>query len=194
MGNVRTVYPDWVRQFKTKGYSIKRKGDRYYLYKHSSTRVPGKKYPQAKDTYVGIITPDGVVYAKNALLPVGDEIHVREFGFSKTLLLICPDEWKQCVPLHWEDVLKRTIIRNSVNSFLLDDDKLKQDVASVNYPVQFTNLGRRIHTKYGLRMKDLEPLKTIYLVRSGNKRPAVSYINPEQQEILDKLGVTLEVD
>lgn len=54
-------YPDWVKKFRTKGTAIKKVGNSYYLYKHSSKRVPGKKYPQAVDTYIGLITPDGVV-------------------------------------------------------------------------------------------------------------------------------------
>ena len=87
MSTVKTVYPEWVRKYREKGYSIKKSGERYYLYRHSSRRVEGKKYPQAKDTYVGVITPDGIIYAKNKLVPTGDEIRVREFGLSKTLLL-----------------------------------------------------------------------------------------------------------
>ena len=65
MSTVKTVYPEWVRKYREKGYSIKKSGERYYLYRHSSRRVEGKKYPQAKDTYVGVITPDGIIYAKN---------------------------------------------------------------------------------------------------------------------------------
>ena len=104
MSTVKTVYPEWVRKYREKGYSIKKSGERYYLYRHSSRRVEGKKYPQAKDTYVGVITPDGIIYAKNKLVPTGDEIRVREFGLSKTLLLACPDSWKAVVPSHWKDV------------------------------------------------------------------------------------------
>ena len=39
------VYPEWVQAQKRKGTTIKKVGDNYYLYKHSSKRVPGKKYP-----------------------------------------------------------------------------------------------------------------------------------------------------
>ena len=140
MSTVKTVYPEWVRKYREKGYSIKKSGERYYLYRHSSRRVEGKKYPQAKDTYVGVITPDGIIYAKNKLVPTGDEIRVREFGLSKTLLLACPDSWKAVVPSHWKDVLKRTIIRYVENSYLLDDSSFDHDTASVNYAVQFTTL------------------------------------------------------
>ncbi|MDR1135792.1 MAG: hypothetical protein LBL49_06395 [Clostridiales Family XIII bacterium] len=41
-------YPDWVNAFKVKGTSVKKVGNEYYLYKSTSKRVPGKKYPLAK--------------------------------------------------------------------------------------------------------------------------------------------------
>ncbi|SDB58912.1 hypothetical protein [Butyrivibrio sp. INlla16] len=41
------VYPEWVQAQRVKGTTIKKKGDSYYLYKRTSKRVPGKKYPPA---------------------------------------------------------------------------------------------------------------------------------------------------
>ena len=37
------VYPDWVQEQRTKGTTVKKSGNNYYLYKHTSRRVPGKK-------------------------------------------------------------------------------------------------------------------------------------------------------
>ncbi len=54
-------YPDWVQEQRTRGTTVKKKRDTYYLYKRTSRRVPGKKYPQPVDTYIGIITPEGVI-------------------------------------------------------------------------------------------------------------------------------------
>ena len=62
-------YPDWVKQFREKGTSVKKVGNSYYLYKHTSKRVPGKKYPQAMDTYIGIITPSGVIRKNKKKFP-----------------------------------------------------------------------------------------------------------------------------
>lgn len=45
-------YPDWVQKYRTKGTTVKKKGDSYYLYKRTSRRVKGKKYPQPVDTYI----------------------------------------------------------------------------------------------------------------------------------------------
>ena len=61
MASTEKVYPDWVQAQRVKGTTVKKKGDSYYLYKRTSKRVPGKKYPQPVDTYIGIITPQGVI-------------------------------------------------------------------------------------------------------------------------------------
>ncbi len=37
------VYPDWVQEQRTKGTTVKKSGNNYYLYKHTSRRVRGKK-------------------------------------------------------------------------------------------------------------------------------------------------------
>ena len=55
------VYPEWVQNHKTKGTTVKRVGENYYLYKHTSKRVPGKKNPIPVDTYLGKITPEGII-------------------------------------------------------------------------------------------------------------------------------------
>ena len=47
-------YPDWVQKHRTKGTTVKKRGDSYYLYKRTSRRVKGKKYPQPVDTYIGV--------------------------------------------------------------------------------------------------------------------------------------------
>ena len=53
-------YPDWVNAFKEKGTSVKKVGNEYYLYRSTSKRVPGKKYPQPVQEYIGTITREGV--------------------------------------------------------------------------------------------------------------------------------------
>ena len=79
------VYPEWVQVYRTRGNTVKKKGDSYYLYKRTSKRIPGKKYPQPVDTYIGVITPEGVVESDRKQIDVTD-ISVREFGFSRVIL------------------------------------------------------------------------------------------------------------
>lgn len=76
------IYPEWVQEQRVKGTTVKKIGGTYYLYKRTSKRVPGKKYPQPVDTYVGIITPDGVIESKKKKLAT-TSIEVKEYGFRK---------------------------------------------------------------------------------------------------------------
>ena len=80
----KTVYPEWVQQYRTKGTTVKKVGNNFYLYKRTSKRVAGKKYPQPVDTYIGIITPDGIVERKKQQLAT-TSIKVKEYGFSKAV-------------------------------------------------------------------------------------------------------------
>lgn len=86
-------YPDWVQKHRTKGTTVKKRGDSYYLYKRTSRRVKGKKYPQPVDTYIGVITPEGVIQSNKRKVDLTDA-EVWEYGFSKAVWELCPDDWK----------------------------------------------------------------------------------------------------
>ena len=57
-----------------KGNYSKKIGNSYYLYKRISRRVPGKKYPQPVDTYIGVITPEGVVKSTRKKIDLRQEL------------------------------------------------------------------------------------------------------------------------
>lgn len=191
MASTEKVYPDWVQAQRVKGTTVKKKGDSYYLYKRTSKRVPGKKYPQPVDTYIGIITPEGVIQTEKKKVSLSN-IVVKEFGYSKAVWELCPESWKKAVGAEWEDVLKTLVIGWSHESYLGTDyvPKTSEDF-HCSLGAQASMLSRRIFKQHKIDLKELEPLKTIYLVRIG-KAEAVSQINPEQKEILDRIGVKLE--
>ena len=187
------VYPEWVQAYRTRGNTVKKKGDSYYLYKRTSKRIPGKKYPQPVDTYIGVITPEGVVESDKKQIDVKD-IRVREYGFSRTIREICPEGWKQALGKDWEDILDIILLKWSPETYLQDERKIRQEEEfHVQFAAQMASLSRRIYKQYQVDMAELEPLKRIYLVTSGKIR-AISKIRPEQQEILDKFGIRMGVD
>lgn len=96
-------YPDWVNQFKTKGTSIKKVGDSYYLYSNTSIYVKGKKYPQPIQSFIGVITPDGVIETHKRKVSLTN-IEVFEYGFTTAILSLCPSEWKKQIGKDWYDV------------------------------------------------------------------------------------------
>lgn len=187
----KTVYPEWVQTQRTKGTTVKKVGNTYYLYKRTSKRVPGKKYPQPVDTYLGIITPDGVIMGTKKKLPV-TSVTVREFGFSKTLWELCPADWKKAAGDNWEEIFFSILKEWSPNSYLLSDRNVKSShELHFSYAAQTGSFSRRIHKAYGIGMEDIAPLKYIYLVTMG-KENIVSEITEQQKQILEKLPVKME--
>lgn len=186
------VYPDWVQAHRTKGTTVKKKGNAYYLYKRTSKRVPGKKYPQPVDTYIGIITPDGVVETQKKKLVLSD-IEVWEYGYSKALWELCPQGWKNPLGDEWEDVLTALILKWSPQTYLgQGHDARDPGTFHCSFSAQGGMLSRRIFKERGIDPKDLEVLRNIYLVRIG-KEEAVSHISDEQQTLLDRIGVKLDI-
>lgn len=92
-------------------------GNTYYLYKRTSKRVPGKKYPQPVDTYIGIINPYGIIKRKRQQLAT-TSIKVKEYGFSIAVWDSCSDDWKKAVGEGWEDKLACMIMKASPELYL----------------------------------------------------------------------------
>ncbi len=181
-------YPQWVQEQRTQGTTVKKKGDTYYLYKRTSKRVPGKKYPQPVDTYIGIITPEGVIKSKKKKVSLGG-IEVKEYGFSRAVWQLCPEGWKKPLGDDWEDVLSIILWKWSPETYLLKEKVLKteQDF-HYQFNAQAASLSRRFYKEHGMDIKDLQILKSIYLLYF-EKEKAVSRISPEQEEVLRKTGV-----
>lgn len=186
------VYPDWVQVHRTRGTTVKKKGDAYYLYKRTSKRVPGKKYPQPVDTYIGIITPEGVVQSNKKKVLLTD-IEVWEYGYSKAIWELCPDDWKKPLGNDWEDVLKIIISKWSPQTYLCREARIKNEQDfRYQFPAQMASLSRRIYKEHKIELKDLEMLKTVYLVVL-EKETVLSKISPGQRILIDSLGLEMEV-
>ncbi len=185
------VYPDWVQAQRSKGTTVKKVGNQYYLYKHSSRRVPGKKYPQPVDTYIGVITPDGIIKAKQRRISLSST-KVRECGFSKAVLQLCPQEWKNLAGSQWESILKNIIVKQSHWSYLRDSVQGENQIHT-NLAVQTASLNRRLRDKYKIDMSGMEILKGIFYLSSG-KTTTISAVDDEQKALLEKLNIDLEAD
>ena len=75
------VYPDQVQKQRTTGTAVKKVGNNYYLYKHSSKRVRRKKNPVPVDTYIGKITTEGIEKSGLKKVVVNEaEAIVKEYG------------------------------------------------------------------------------------------------------------------
>lgn len=188
------IYPDWVQEQKIKGTTVKKVGNNYYLYKHSSKRVPGKKNPVPVDTYIGRITPDGIEKgAVRKISTMDTEVVVKEYGFSHAVEKLCPAGWKEPLGKDWQKVLDYIIVRESPESYV---SQIRQVPAAlephIQYGAQKAALQRRMKQEYGVGFKDLLLLSTIYLVRFSGKS-FVSKISEAQKELLKRLDLGMEV-
>ena len=186
------VYPEWVQAQKRKGTTIKKVGDNYYLYKHSSKRVPGKKYPVPVDTYIGVITPEGVVESKKKKISM-TSAEVWEYGFSKAVWELCPDDWKKPLGDDWQDVLSIILLKQSPTSYIQKTRVMKKESDfRYQFAAQTASLSRRIYKKQGIGLEELHQLETIYLV-CLDKTEIISKVNEGQRRLLEKIQVALEM-
>ena len=189
----KKIYPAWVQQYRTTGTTVKKVGNNYYLYHHSSKRVAGKKNPVPKDTYIGKITPEGVE-KRGARKVSSGEIEVKEFGFSTAIEQLCPQGWKDPLGKDWQKTLDYIIVRQMPESYVRKARKVPEKLkASIQYGSQLSALNRRIKAEHGIEIKDLKILSSIYLVYIG-KQILVSKVTEKQKELAEKLGISLEVD
>ena len=107
-----------------------------------------------------------------------------EYGFSCAMVQLCPDAWKKQTGDSWRDVLYEIIRFESPRSYLPAADV--SDVADPNLAIRRKSLESKMKTD----IKDLYPLRDIYLIRFENGA-AVSRIYDYQQEIIDRLGIVI---
>lgn len=192
MPKTEKIYPEWVQSQRSRGTTVKKKGDTYYLYKRTSRRVPGKKYPQPVDTYIGIITPEGVIRSEKKKLSLGG-IEVKEYGFSQAVWQLCPEGWKKPLGDDWETVLSLILLKCSPETYLSKGREIKPGhEGHYQLKAQTASLNRRLYKEYGVGLQELQILKSIYLLYFDKER-AVSKISAEQKELLEKTGVEISV-
>ena len=189
------VYPDWVQKQKTTGTTVKKVGNNYYLYKHSSKRVHGKKNPVPVDTYIGKITPEGIEKSGSKKIAVnGAEVIVKEYGFSRSVEVLCPAGWKEPLGKNWQEVLDFIIVRESPESYIPQIRKVPERLEPhIQLGAQKTALQRRMRKEYGVDFKELRQLSSIYIVSVFGKK-LVSQISEGQKKLLEQLELKLEVD
>ena len=190
MPRTERKYPEWVQQQRKVGTTVKERDGKYYLYKRTSRRVPGKKYPQPVDTYIGVITPEGVIESTRRKVSVTD-IEVYEYGFSEAVMQICPESWKRAIGQDWEDYLKIIITEHSKGSYLKKREIIKKkEEFRHSYGAQVASLNRRMKKELGTDLQGLSALKDIYLIYL-DKGPVVSRITDTHREFMERYGIRL---
>ena len=182
-------YPDWVNEHKRKGTEIKKVGNSYYLYKATSKRVKGKKYPQPISKFIGAITKEGVVSSQVRKIST-DDIMVYEYGFSYALKSLLPakfiEDFKS--PERAEMVFLNMVKHLSPSSYLLrgHDDLPSEEELHVNIAMQI----RKYERLAKIEIKELYSLKGLYLIAT-KECDLLSKQSEEIRVLLQKIGVKI---
>ena len=190
-------YPNWVLEYKKPGYVIKNEGGRYYYYKRTSHRIPGRKNPIPYDQYLGRLDESlGLISSDRHVLDVSDVI-VYEYGFSHALLTLCPEGWKRAAGTNWENLLCAVILDASPSSYLSihaeDNSSLSDPEIKTRVKGQMASLYRRIRDQYHVGKEELESLKSIYLLMFGRNKHVLSHITDTQKHLINSLNLSMEV-
>ena len=118
---------------------------------------------------------------------------MKEYGFSRAIWQLCPEGWKKPLGDDWEDVLSLILRKWSPETYLSKERLLKtEEDFHYQFNAQAASLSRRIYKEHGVELKELQILKSIYLLYF-EKEKVVSKISPEQGELLEKTGVGLSM-
>jgi hypothetical protein len=181
-------YPDWVNAFKKKGTSVKKVGNEYYLYRSTSKRVPGKKYPQPVQEYIGTITREGVIKTHVRKIST-DRVRVYEYGMSFVMQSLLPETF--LINSHDKETLRLAflhIVRHiSPKSYLLRNTELPSlSDLHINLNLQL----KRYERLTGISIEDLRPLSELYLIET-KECDMLSEITSEMSEISARFGVVI---
>lgn len=179
-------YPDWVNAYKEKGTAVKKVGNEYYLYRATSRRVQGKKYPQPVHEYIGVITKEGVVRTGIKKIST-DRVRVYEYGMSYAMQELLPDSF--LINSHDKETLRMAFLhivkQASPRSYLLRGVELPElSDLQINLNVQ----RKRYERLSGVSIEELRPLSEMYLVET-KEHEMLSETTDEMRGIFRRLGV-----
>lgn len=121
------------------------------------------------------------------------EVIVREYGYSKTIEILCPQSWKEPLGKNWQSVLDYIILHDSPETYISEVREIADSLdPHIQLGAQKSALQRRIRKEYGIDFSQLKPLMHVYMVTvSGNR--FLSTLSDEQKSILNELNIILEV-
>lgn len=182
-------YPEWVDKYRIKGTSVKKVGNKYYLYKATSKRVPGKKNPQPVETFIGVLDEEkGLIKSENRIINTSD-IKVYEYGFSYVLYKLAYEKLiiNSVSKKDKYSTFIKTVASISPNTYLLNEiNKDEFEEIKVNTVL----ILKKIEETINIKLSCLESLKYIYLVKMGNNT-FISDVSIENRELLKRIKVSI---
>ena len=174
--------PEWAKNWKRKGTVLVMVGDLCCIYKSTSKRVPGKKNPVPVRTYIGTVTPDGVVVKKDINIDKGD-MDVYEAGLTDFILSSVPEKLVKKTSGESEEerlkrqdyLVKQMILRLSPESYVSREVTLDAEADK-----EARSLIAKFQKQSAVFIEDLDCLKRIHLVVFADGTEVRSRMNEEQ--------------
>ena len=187
----KRVRPDYVARYEDNEHQASYVNGHWYLYR----KMPGGQCHQ----YVGRITENGVCPGRHRELQQKEEtipapivldslnVTVSEYGFSKAVLDLCPELWKEHAGKRWKDILVEIIVGQSPNSYL----KAERNPSRLR--VHIGNQRRYLQNQIGYRLEELwNLLGNIYWIQNGDSN-GYSSLSSEQVAFCQEHFICLEV-
>ena len=195
-GRIKRVRPDYVARHENEKYEALFINGHWYLYER---RKAGNKSHKS----VGRITEDGIQPTRPRVANTSEatpkcepepielsnlNATTCEYGFSKTLLELCPDEWKDFVGARWKDELISIIVDQSPHSYLKQEQKKS--------PEKRRNTGnhrRFLQCLLGTTIEKIWMLMGNICLIQGTDMNGISALNSEQLAFCQEHHIRLEV-
>ena len=187
-------YPSYVNKFRPKGTIVKKVNGVYYVYKATSKRIEGKKYPvQIIEGVIGKIDEDG--FHNTEKVKLDQDVIVRECGFTNLILkykdTFMNETYRRFKKQDREIILYSLIYYLSSNTYIQDkySDKILpiQEIID-KYKLSLGRQIKMIERIIETTLKEIEELKYICRVNIGEKELKTK-ITKRQKEIIEKLMV-----
>lgn len=184
-----SVYPSWVKDMCPPGHSVKKNGNKYYLYETKSVYVPGRKNPQPQSKYVGVITPEGIRYSSRRVVNTEEHPEWYEYGFTHCLydrcysILLKDFKSKEMT----EEVTLNVFLQLSPRSYALKDKKIS---SAEELHVCVCNQIKKIEEKLKIQFSEYESLKDIHILELNGKR-IITAVSDEQKKLIDQLEANI---
>ena len=189
-GSTKHIRPGYVTRYEDATHEASLVNGHWYLYE----KMPGGQ----SHRYIGRIWEDGIRSGKHrenfqveepvtptVLNALG--VTVREFGFSKAVLDLCPDSWKDLVGIRWRDVLVEIIVGISPNSYL----KPERDKSQIRQHIG--NHRRSLQKHIGICLDELwYMLGDICWIQSADLN-GLSLLSEQQKAFCQEHHICLEV-
>lgn len=186
--NAQQFVVDWARKNNKDGkYTVSLINNNYYVYTKEGHK------------YIGSLKEDGIHESKrprnvakeentvidSSPVKVSNDYRTDEYGFSRTVIELCPDAFKEVYGQEWKACLVSMILKVSPNSYLRH---LNPNISCNHHGARFL-----FEHKTGLHLSPIfETMSPLQVITRG-KEKYITHLNDEQKTFCQKHNISLNI-